>query len=436
MIQHTKYTPHLLLLLLGLIIVPQTSLAQLNARNTSANTSTFTNPADTITEIYLRFNEIQRKYDLLADSLSRVQQGFERIDKRVIVLNDDLSSSLNTLNRLTEDDVLSKETRLKVKKERVLATARFLRSALNSFDAVDAALAQSEYLNDVSQLNSPTNEDLGFSLHEEIIEVLESQIIKSNSRFNEKDPDKFKTFVKTIIENPVVTAISTSVPALVSISSVVNLVSSICVRERGVSAADFQKFREGLKKYITHYEALAQASYDFNSNVDKLKVKTEALREVLRSFTVERINTLSPESVRLQDTILLSMLLTTHYRPDYLDVRIGNIINEHRNAQYRLNYQSALNDSRLDYPLYAINQALFIQQELEQITNEYISTYQIYHSRLMDILSRSKELSRDPEKVNIKRQNLDTKLDRLVSTFKKNVKIREVNIYLQEIPAY
>ncbi len=430
-IYHTpiiRLTPYII----SCCLLISTAMAQLS----SSPSGRFTSSSDSVAEMFLRYYDIEKRHQELRDSLALVQQGYQRIDQRVIGLNDDLSTSLNQLNRLTENDVLSKESRLKVKKDKIIATSRFLRASLNSFDAVDAALAQSEYLNDVSQLNSPTNEDLGFSLNDEIIEMLEEQIIKANSRFNGKNPGKFKTFVKTIIENPVVTAVSTSVPALVSISSVVNLVSSICVRERNVTVEDFQKFREGLKKYITHYEALAQASYDFNSNVDKLKVKTEALREVLRTFTIERINTISPNAVRAQDSLMLSMLLTTHFRSDNLDRQVGRIIDEHRNTQYRLDYQSALNDPRLDYPLYAINQALFIQQELEQITNEYISTYQLYHQRLMDILSRSKTLSKDPDKVTAKRKDLDQKLDRLVGTFKKNVKIREVNLYLHEIPAY
>ena len=392
--------------------------------------------SDSVATLYLNYLKIEKDKLALEDSLKKVNEDFKAVSTQVNDFGSDLSSSLQQVNRLTENDLLSKESRLKTKKDKIVTTARFIRAATNSFDAIDAALAQSDYLNDVGQLNSPTNEDLGFSLNKKIIALIDEQIIKENSKFNDKNPGKFRQIVTTIIENPITTALTSSVPALSSISAVVDIVAASVVREKDVTVDDLKKFKNSLGKYINHYEGLARASYDFNSNLDKLKVKTGALRSVLNDFTISRINTLHPGAVPPdQASYNLNDLTSTYYRPEELNLQLDVIINTYK-TRGRIDYQSALNEPRFSYPLYAVNQAQFIQQELESITNEYISNYRLYHDRLRQILENSKTISDDITKVDKKQDELDQKLERLITTFRKNVKIKEVNRALQRIPTY
>jgi hypothetical protein len=392
--------------------------------------------SDSVAQIYRQYFLLNAQNQILQDSLRRLQQAMGKVDANISGLNTDLSQSLQQVNRLTRNDLLSQEARLRNKQEKIVATARFVRTAISSFDAIEAALAQSDYLNDVSQLNSPTNEDLGFSLNEEIVTLLDETIIKKNPRFNDRNPEKFRMMVRSIIENPITTTLTSSIPALSSIRAVVDLVSSVSVREQNVTVDDFSAFQQSLNKYIQHYEALAQASYDFNSNLDKLKVKTDALRTVLYNFTLERVQALSPDAVPKDRAYVLADLVSTYYADHLVGGEVERIIRGYQDGKGNVEYQKALNDSRLNYPLYAVSQAQFIQQELESITNEYISNYQLYHQRLRQILDNSKPLSHDAGKVDKKRQDLDGKLDRLTSTFQRNVKVREVLRALQEIPTY
>ncbi|MEZ4824711.1 MAG: hypothetical protein R3C61_00240 [Bacteroidia bacterium] len=393
--------------------------------------------SDSVANIYKQYFILQAEKVALEDSLNKVKTNYKNVQNQISGLNTDLSTSLQQVNKLTESDLLSKESRLRTKKDKIVTTARFIRSATNSFDAIDAALAQSEYLNDVGLLNSPTNEELGFSLNTEIITLIEQQIIKDNPRFNDRNPGKFLEIVKTIVESPITTALTSSVPALSSISAVVDLVSSTVVKEKDVTVDDLKDFKAGLNKYINHYEALARASYDFNSNLDKLKVKTEALRTVMEAFVNDRVSTLHPTfNPASQPAPSIHETTGRYYRPEELPALLDGIINEHKDRRGNIDYQKALNEPRFNYPLYAANQAQFIQQELESISNEYISTYKLYHTRLMEILDKSKSLSRDSAKVDKKRQELDEKLKRLIQTFNNNVKISEVNLALQRIPNY
>ncbi|MEZ4773483.1 MAG: hypothetical protein R3D00_09905 [Bacteroidia bacterium] len=393
--------------------------------------------SDSVAVIYKQYFMLQVEKAALEDSLNKVKTNYKNVQNQISGLNTDLSNSLQQVNKLTESDLLSKESRLRTKKEKIVTTARFIRASINSFDAIDAALAQSEYLNDVGLLNSPTNEDLGFSLNTEIIDLIDQQIIKSNPKFNDRNPGKFLEIVKMIVESPITTALTSSVPALSSISAVVDLVSSTVVKEKEVSVDDLKQFKAALGKYISHYEALARASYDFNSNLDKLKVKTEALRTVMDAFVSDRVTTLHPNLTNGSlENVPVHEILGKYYRPEELGYHLDGIVNEYKDRRGNIDYQKALNEPKFNYPLYAANQAQFIQQELESISNEYISTYKLYHTRLMEILDKSKTLSKDTAKVDVKRNELDEKLKRLIQTFNNNVKISEVNLTLQRIPNY
>jgi hypothetical protein len=91
----------------------------------------------------------------------------------------------------------------------------------------------------------------------------------------------------------------------------------------------------------------------------------------------------------------------------------------------------------LYFPVYAVNQAQFIRQELEGLNNEFISSYRNYHKAIKLVLMDSKKLSKDngvsaDKKIIV----LDEKLERLISTFEKNVKVRNVVNALNNIPTF
>lgn len=415
------------------------------------------NLSDSVLAVYQNYLLLQQQNEALRDSLMRVRENLTRlrsqqgnmtdslgylnrdvkqVNAQLSGLNADLSSSLSQVQRLTEIELLSEQARLRTRKAKIVNTARFIRAALTSYDAIAAQLATSDYLSDVGTLNSPTNKELGFSLNDEILRLLDEQIIKNNPKFNDKNPDKFKEVVTAILESPITTAVTTSVPALSSIRAVVDLVGSIVVRDKNVKAEEFKQFKASLMKYSAHYEELAQASYDFNSNLDKLKVKTNALGTVVDNYSLARVQTLKPNAIPAAPPYQIRDLVFAHYRADKLDGELDIIITEYRSGPREIAHLDALSDRRLAFPLYALTQAQFIQQELESIANQYISTYQLYHTRLKEILVKSKQLSKDPSKVDKKIKDLDEKLEALNATFRRSVKLREVNRALQEIPTY
>lgn len=394
---------------------------------------------DSVALMYQQYLDLAKRNASLADSLNRVNQSLTQInttwgkvDERLSRITEDLSTSLTQVNRLTKDDFLTKEARLNTKRDKILATATFVRSANNSFDAIDAALAQSDYLSDVGSLSSPTNTDLGFSLADEIETILNEKIVKNKSKIGGNNTDKVLGFIKEVVQNPIVTGFTSSVPALGSINAVVNMVSNLAVNDKKVSVDEYLEFNRELKKYIVHYEALGEANGNFSSKINKLRTQSEALRVIMRNFTTERVLTTVPDAA-INSDMPNHRIISQYYDRVDLTKRLDEILASYeRDGQ--LDLQRALDDTRLDLPFYAVNQAQFIQQELESITNEYIATYEQYHEDITKVLINSKKFSKDPTKIDIKINDLSNKLERSLDAFKRNVKVTEVSSNLQRIP--
>ncbi|MGB0864522.1 MAG: hypothetical protein ACPGXZ_16490, partial [Saprospiraceae bacterium] len=307
--------------------------------------------ADSVSMMYLNYFKLMETNKVLGDSLGNMNQSllninsnWSDVDKKLSRITDDLSTSLTQVNRITKNDLLTKEARLNTKKNKILATSTFIRSANNSFDAIDAALAQSDYLSDVGSLSSPTNTDLGFSLSDEVVKVLQDKIIKSRSKVGATRARKVIKFVQEVVKHPVVTSFTNSVPALSSINSVIGLVSNLAINDKKVSVDEYMEFNKAMQKYIAHYEALGSANSEFSSKINKLRTQTEGLRAIVRNFTEERIKTTVPDA-KFDKKMALHEIISQYYDRRDLEKRLNNIKNEHQKSG-RLNLQSALNDKR------------------------------------------------------------------------------------------
>jgi hypothetical protein len=271
-------------------------------------------------------------------------------------------------------------------------------------------------------------------LGDEITELLDDKIIKGDRKFNGKNAKKFLDVAKNIIEDPFVATFTSAVPGLSAIQGVLGLVTNVIVKEDDVTVEDYKAFKQEMDKFINHYNGLAKAEGNFTANLGNLEMRLEALRTVVNNYTLERVGTIHPEGDF--DGMQLGEVIARYYTPLELGGNIDRILNEYK-ANNDMDYTAALEDERLYYPIYAINQAQFIKQELEALNNEYISSYRNFHKGIKLVLLDSKRLAKDNgAAVDKKIMELDEKLDRLILTFEKNVKIKNVVNSLNNIPTY
>ena len=402
--------------------------------------------SDTLAELYKSYLLLYQTNDSLTKQLEELGQSVSTVDKKLIKineldgkvanLNNDLNTNLEKINKLTEEDFFSKQTRLKGQKSKIVNTATFVGYSINSFNAIDQAFAQTDYMTDISSLNNPNNTELGFSLSEEITELLESKIIKGDKKFNGKKAEKFLTIAKNVVEDPFVSAFTSSVPGLSAIEGVLGLVTNVVVKEDAVSVEDYKAFKEEMQKFINHYKSLSKAESNLTSNLGNLEMRLEALRTVIDNYALERVKTIYPDEDF--SGMNLNQVIAKYYTPLDLERYISNVFNEY-NGKGGMNYTAALADERLVYPFYAINQAQFIKQELEALNNEYISSYRNFQKSIRKVLLDSKSLTDGKDSdaaVDKKVSELDEKLSRLIATFEKSVAIENVVMSLNEIPTF
>lgn len=400
--------------------------------------------ADSLAQLYQNYMQLWETNQAMTGKVESLNKSVQEVDKKlgkiseldgkVSNLNSTLNTNLENVNRLTQNDIFTKKSRLEAQKRKIVNTATFVGYSVNSFDAIDAAFAQTDYMTDISSLNNPNNEELGFSLSDEITKLLDKEIIKGNKKFNGKNAKKFLDIAKNIVEDPFVATFTSAVPGLSAIQGVLGLVSNVIVKEEDVTVEDYKAFKQEMDKFINHYNGLARAEGNFTSNLNNLDMRLEALRTVVNNYTLERVRAVHPEGEF--GGMELSEIIATNYTPLELERDIDRIIGEY-NGNGSMNYTAALEDERLYYPIYAINQAQFIKQELEALNNEYISSYHNFHKAIKKVLLDSKKLSKDNgAAVDKKIMALDEKLERLISTFEKNVKIGNVVNALNNIPTY
>ncbi|WPP48931.1 hypothetical protein [Catalinimonas niigatensis] len=382
---------------------------------------------DSVNVLYTSYFELLGKVERV-DSLSTK---IVDIENRYDSFNELIESSNVKIKELTDKDFFSLQTQLANKRTKLINTCDFVEAAdvsLNTILLLDAVTA---YLNDVSALNSPDNKELGFSLNSEITSILEKKIIKGNKKINGGRAEKFLTVVDDILKNPLTDAVSSAVPVVASIKSVVDLVLGAATRGKDVSVDDVVAFKTDLKLYIEHYEGLAKAQVNFSQKINSVEVRTEALMLLLKQYTTERATTLYPKLSKSELAgRTITQILTDHYSRDNVQKEVDLIISKNPD-----DFNKLLSDARLVYPEYGLSQAKFIRDEIEYLGNEYIAAYESYQLSINAVLEKSKKIG-DPVEIDKKIKELDGKLDFLEASFTNALNLDKLNNKFLALSSY
>jgi hypothetical protein len=100
-----------------------------------------------------------------------------------------------------------------------------------------------------------------------------------------------------------------------------------------------------------------------------------------------------------------------------------------------LDYNVHLTNNLLLYPNYALNQAKFIRDEIESLSNEYVSILSTYQSTLKKVLEKSKNIG-DANKIDVKISELDKKLKEVKITFSDNLNLYKLNTTFKTLMEY
>src|SRR5690606_41261812 len=149
------------------------------------------------------------------------------------------------------------QEQLNQRKNKIVNTAEFVNVSNVSLNAIKQIDATSDYLSKVTSLNNPENMDLGFSLSKKVMEVLNSSVVKGEKKINGIRTNKFLAMVDNIINSPISESISSAVPVVGALKSVVDLTIGTAVQGKDESVEDVTTLKNSLKLNIEHYEGRA-----------------------------------------------------------------------------------------------------------------------------------------------------------------------------------
>ncbi len=383
---------------------------------------------DSITVLYKNYFELLKT----KDKLDTISLEIKKLKTEYQGFTDILESNNKQIKKLTDAELFSLKDQIDQKRKKIINTTDFVFSANASLNAIKQLDATSDYLSQISRLNNPENSELGFSLSSEVEKIIESKIIKGNSKINGVKKSKFLNFVDNIIKSPISVSLYSAIPVVSSIKSVIDLVMGNALQGDDISIQDVVEVKKSLKVYSDHYEGLAKAQSDFEQNLGNLDIRKEGMVLLLTQYTYERVHTLSPSMIAEDDKNLsLTKIINKYYNKELIEQRVDFIIGNNTSS----NYNNSLTNNNLAYPTYALNQAKFIRDEIESLSKEYISIYASYQLSLKNVLEKSKNIG-DATRINEKIKELETKLSEVKVSFEDNLNIDRLNTTFTTLMQY
>jgi hypothetical protein len=317
---------------------------------------------------------------------------------------------------------------------KITLTPDFVKAANVSLSALSLSNSLTDYLNDVGQLNNPENEELGVSLSTNVMQMIDNKIFKGKEKVGKVHKSRFLTVVQHIVKSPLVTGLGSVVPVVSALGSVSDLVSDLASSNEEVDMSEFKACQEQIGKYTAFYEALGKAGVNFNTKVNNLGIRIAVLNNLLRNFTFERLEALYPDFSQTNGTQQsINELLLSHYDREVVLTHLQQIEKNHQCASAAAGAcEHLLQDPRMAYPDFAINQARYVADELEAIGNEYVKVFHEYQQAIEAVLAGASGIV-DPEKADKKSKSLRSKLEQLEKAFRVAMNVEDVRVRFERL---
>ncbi len=351
-----------------------------------------------------------------------VDQQAQQVEKQVQQVEKEVQKAEKEIQELKSVQEHFLQTRLDERITKIVNTPDFVRAANTSICAISLSNSLADYLNDVSSLNNPANGDLGFSLSQKVEGMMERHIFKNKKK---NGFARVMEVSKSIIEHPLVSTLTSALPIVSSLGSVVDLVSNVAIQDPSVPIADVNSFRDEMSKYVTHYQGLADATSKFQLRITTVQERAETLQVFLKNFAVQRIaNILPGQETGANKAENLRKILVEVYEKEKVVKAVEATVAKYKQGD-EVSQEKALTDPALVYPDFVVHEARFFYDEMVAISKEYVAAFNDYQADLMVILEKSKAFG-DAEKINAKITAMKLKLDKVEATFLNAVHVEEV----------
>lgn len=256
-------------------------------------------------------------------------------------------------------------------KSGILSIAYYTESANNSVNSLNGLLRKDSYRNKITTLNNPTNNELGFSLKNEILTALQPLLDKAKKT----DGKKFREVVENLMSNQDEAgfgSLKKYLPALGLFSTIISLVGNLVVTEKKVTKEDLNQFITRIQQYFSQYEKLNAINQQFSVQVHGLLEKITQTKEDLRDFLVECICTANKKITKQSLTdISVEALIQQYYDPQKLQSWLDT---------------AKLKNENLLYPPDAPTTVKMLTSSIKKLQKEFENVYSENYNSLKELI--------------------------------------------------
>ncbi len=257
----------------------------------------------------------------------------------------------------------------------ILSVAYFIESANNSVNSLTSLLKKDNYRNRITTLNNPVNNELGFSLKNEILTALKPVLDKAKKT----DGGKFRGVIENFLNNPEengIKSVKKYLPSLGIFSTVLSLVGNLVIVEKSITQEDLNKFIAKVQQYFYQYEKLNAINEQFSEQVEKLLERSNEIKEDLKDFLVECITTMNATITKQSlKEMPVEVLLQKYYDPQKLQAWLDTA---------RMNNEGSL------YPPDAPTSVKLITSGIKRIQKEFETIYNENYKEMKDLIATLK----------------------------------------------
>jgi hypothetical protein len=278
----------------------------------------------------------------------------------------------------------------------MLSIAYFVESANNSINSLNSLLKKDNYRNKITTLNNPTNNELGFSLKNEILSALKPILDKARKT----DSKKFKEVIENFLSNPEENGISSVkkyLPALGIFSTVLSLVGNLVIMEKTITTEDLNIFIGKIQQYFSQYEKLNNINQQFGMQVQKLLDRSEEIKGDLKDFLVDCISTMDKKINRQSvKDMTVEALIQKYYDPQKLQSWMDTM---------QLKSEISL------YPPDAPTSVKLLTSSIKKLQKEFETLYSENYKQLKELIASLKSTIPNLDQKQLDKTNSD--IDRL-----------------------
>lgn len=239
----------------------------------------------------------------------------------------------------------------------------------------------------ITSLNNPESKELGFSLSDRIVELVEKIVLKGKSDKGERN-SKIVESTKSIINSPIFQSFTALTPPLAIANSVMNFLHSVSVNNKAINQKTLQDFEKELNKYVVYYTALNDANQKFEFGLNFNKDQLNLLQDNLYDHVLFTATALKFQPPQRGDKPIAETLNTF-----FLDFKKEKVVDffDKLEAQYskgkKLDYEALLREnSNLKEVNNQLEDLVLQTKRFENLYNEYFTLLDSYYSKVNNSL--------------------------------------------------